>query len=740
MLATGVLFAGATSLALLPAQFSTASLVLIAALTLALATAASVVAALLIRAQAADRLERRIEDLEDLSWHLRDSEARYRDLLDSQANLICRRDAGDRLTFVNKAFCRSFGVTAEEVLGSTFAPAILAEDAGGADASAANRSVVKLVETTSGPRWYAIERNVVPGATLDSETGTSEIQLIGRDITEEREFQAALAEARDQAQAADRAKSRFLAAMSHEIRTPMNGIIGMSLLLSETKLNEEQATYNGAIEQSARTLMQLIDEILDFSKIEAGKLVINEAPLGLHNCVQAAIELVAPAAHEKGLEFAWTIDPALPSVIIGDESRLRQILLNLLSNAVKFTDRGGVLLTVSKDGGAGAPRLVISVKDTGIGLAPESISALFAEFAQADGPLAQRRGGTGLGLAISQRLARAMDGSIAVESRPDRGANFTLSLPLRAAPAAEGLPILSRPDIRGTVLLAFDRLIERRALSTSLRSVGLRGLEADDLASNREIDLAAAAGRPVEIVIADADGDIAEAAKLLATARSRAGTNSVHGIILIDAVAKPALHEYRAAGFETYLMRPVRPVSLMTRLEVLSSQHKSALTREADKTDPQPARPAGTSTGYRALLAEDNAINALLARKMLENAGCHVVHVADGEQAVSALSRCLSGQDPAFDIVLMDVHMPRMDGLAAVGTIRRIAEQNPGAPGRVPPLVALTANAFAEDRQRCIEAGFDDYLAKPFHKQEIIELLERWCRTPDRHRARTSAA
>ena len=428
-----------------------------------------------------DRLERGLEFLKDIQWEVRENEARYRDLLDNQADLILRRDAQGCLTFVNQAFCRVFGVDRNSVLGRPFAPRVLDGDnatplaPGGA---LRQQRYAQEIETARGPRWFEWEEHAVQG----HEPAACEVQCLGRDITERRSSEADLKEARKQAEAANRAKSRFLAAMSHEIRTPMNGILGMTSLLGDTELTPEQRTYAHAIQRSARTLLSLIDEILDFSKIEADKLQLNSVPLAIDECVQGLVELLAPKAYEKGIEIAWAVDPSLPRQLMGDEVRVRQIVTNLVGNAIKFTDSGGVLVTVARTrianraAGKGDIDIAISVEDTGIGIAPESLPALFSEFEQADAAVQRRQGGTGLGLAISRRLARAMGGDVLVSSTPGRGSIFTATMRLkRVAESAEPLaaPAEAPPMLPQHVLLALDEGIERRALRLALEGADI---------------------------------------------------------------------------------------------------------------------------------------------------------------------------------------------------------------------------------------------------------------------------
>ena len=670
-----------------------------------------------------DRFERGIESLRDMQWELRENEARYRDLLDSQQDVILRRDASGRLNFVNRAFCKVFGVEANDVLGGQFHLQRLAGDAP-SDAwlsqGSGRRRSVQQIETASGPRWFAWEDYFV-------EAG-KELQSVGRDVTEQHTAEMALQEARDQSEAANRAKSRFLAVMSHEIRTPMNGIMGMTSLLIDTELNAEQATYARAIDQSAKTLLSLIDEILDFSKIEAGRLELTGAPFSVDELVQGVVELLAPRAHDKGLEIGWFIEPQLPRRLVGDETRLRQILLNLVGNAVKFTESGGVSVEVSAelppDAGGLSPEhpltLRIDVRDTGIGLTETDRHRIFGEFVQADSTLARRFGGTGLGLAISKRLARAMGGDITVESVPGNGATFTVTVALTTA--SDNLRFLDQWPGRGArqrVLVVTGKRIEGRLLQRSLEAGG----HVVDLWEGTSDAVAAlSCGDSLgnyDSVLVDAAVGAAGAARVLKSVGER---SRARGMVLIEVSERGLLKDFRRAGFEAYLIRPVRPSSLLVQLGARRGESGMAA---------QPGRPphgeyvSMPAKSRRVLLAEDNDINALLGTRMLERLGVTVSRVRNGAEAVAALA---PGQ-PVFDLVLMDVQMPEMDGMTATAQVRAAyAGQAAGTPfPACPPIVALTANAFAEDKRACLEAGMDDYLAKPFDRSDLASLLARWC-------------
>jgi signal transduction histidine kinase/CheY-like chemotaxis protein len=666
------------------------------------------------------------ERLVDIDWQIKETEARYRDLLDNQDDVILRLDAGGRVSYVNAAVCTTFDVVAEAILGEPFAPRILdgvrpaALQVSGA--LRRQRFVLEL-ETATGARWFDFEEHVV----ATSVTTDFEVQLVGRDVTEQRRQEGDLADARDQAEAANRAKSRFLAAMSHEIRTPMNGILGMGGLLGDTELSADQRTYVAAIDRSARTLLALIDEILDFSKIEAGKLTLDARTFNLEDCVQSVVELLALRAAEKGIELAWAVDPTLPDLVIGDEVRLRQIVTNLVGNAVKFTDVGGVLVTVAMDGSVadhdGALKLAISVADTGIGIAPGAFETLFSEFEQGDLSVQRQHGGTGLGLAISRRLARAMGGDIVATSVAGQGSRFTAVLELQQVRSAR--PIRAPHDgVRDVhVLLVGLRAQERAALRLTFEGAHLPAEAASLAEAPRVLAAAAAGGLAFSVVVVDGDAGVDAARVVLEAARVSAPAIGVRALATFAANQRVTYAEFKAVGFDGYLMRPVRPSTLLS--QVLGDARSRAVVASGERTVVVPLR--GSAARLRVLLAEDNEINALVARRMLEHSDCDVVHVTTGRDAVAAVLG-LNGADSArFDLVLMDMHMPVMDGLEATKAIRTAQAERLGA-GAVmaaPYIVALTANAFSEDRARCLAAGMDDYLAKPFERREFDELLER---------------
>lgn len=671
------------------------------------------------------RIDKRIEQLEDARWQLRDNNQRLRDLLDAQEDVIMRRDANGRLTFVNRAFCTRFGIKPEDVLGSDFSPAELTVAGkpvdGSTDADQSHRAdEAAYIETADGPRWYAWRQKQIPA----HDGMSNDTLMIGRDVTAQHRHEMELADARDAAEAASRAKSRFLAAMSHEIRTPMNGIMGMSGLLLESELTPNQHTYVSAVDQSARTLLALIDEILDFSRIEADRLVLNPVPFSIAECIQSVVELLAPRAHDKDLEIAWSLAPNVPGQLVGDEVRIRQILMNLVGNAIKFTDRGGVTVKLEAQAvEAHGCRLKLTITDTGIGIAPDAIVNIFGEFERADADHRRSETGTGLGLAIALRLARAMGGDIKVSSAPGRGATFAVELDLPTLSEDAAPWIEPSSDIAGmTVVLAFDNLVERRLMAAMLRDYGVTVIEADDPDTAADAEQLASSEMTVDLFMVSADEDPVYAGRALDRIRRQTNSPTTKGIILAGSSDRSGWAKFRACGFDHHLVSPVRPRSLFAQL---TKQPKSIVAcRQADEVTGLGDCECCATQGARALrvlLAEDNDINALLAQTMLAKSGCNTTRARDGRAAVDNVLEAIEEGQP-FDLVLMDLHMPEIDGIAATQEIRR-ACANQGIQG--PAIVAVTANAFPEDRDRCLAAGMDDYLAKPFDRAELDEMVAR---------------
>ena len=662
-------------------------------------------------------LEEKIEQLEDLRWQARDNADHLQALLDGQSDIIIKRDTAGRVVFANRTFCNKFAVQLEDVLKRPFHPEIVARspDAASTDARTADmpnwaQPSIEKIETVDGARWIEWSHRWLD----DTQAGEAAVQSVGRDITEQRLHEKALATARDEARAADRAKSRFLASMSHEIRTPMNGILGMSGLLNETALSPEQRTYTQAVRKSAVTLLELIDEILDFSKIEAGHVDLASDPVDIIDCVQSAVELLAPRAYQKHLQLAWSMAPDMPRHVTGDETRLRQILLNLLGNAVKFTEEGGVSVWVGAErADNGCHHIQIVIRDTGPGLSDEARARIFMEFERAVPNGALHESGTGLGLAIAQRLAQSMGGGISVASRLGAGATFTLSIRLPGADT----PASQAPDNRSMlqrrhVMIISPRQIERRTIANFLRSHDVAVCEFSNLSELADWIVPEAGPRPDTILLdLQIDPDVA----LRSLEQVDMGPD-LDTVVIGAAGDRAAFERFNAAGIEKFLVRPIRPTTL---LALLTGQVERSTERQSPTTDAD--APAQVAVARRILVAEDNEINALLARTVLTRLGCEPLVVPNGREAIDAVARVLDGKSPPLDAILMDLHMPIINGLDATAEIRQLCE-TAGQP--CPAIIAVTANAFQEDRDRCLAAGMDDYLPKPFEPGDLRRVLE----------------
>src|SRR3954447_10796582 len=671
---------------------------------------------------AAEAFNNMANNIETLLASLGKSESKNKllaTIVEQSSEAIWTTDLAGFITSWNSGAAAMFGYAPSEAMGRALS----------VGQSTPEEEEARMKRLVAGEKFaYDARALTRSGTTIDIQVAVAPLlddtnQCIGsiavaRDVTQHKRSEEALRLAREAAEAANHAKSSFLARMSHEIRTPMNGVLGMAELLLETGLTSTQRKYAETVQRSGKNLLGLINDLLDFSKIEAGKLELENADMDLRRTIEDTVDLLAERAHVKGLELACSIPAELTTMVRGDSLRLGQVLTNLIGNAIKFTEHGSVVVRVaSLEETEKSVTMRFDVTDSGVGIKPEAQSRIFDEFMQADGSTTRKHGGSGLGLAISKQLVEMMGGSIHVESSPGEGSTFWFTSkfekqPSQAQHSARSVPIGLLTGVRA--LIVESSAVNSGILHSHMSNwemnirVAATPKQASDLLAE-----AAARGVPYDIALVDLAKPGLDALDFARGLRRRPELPSLRLVMLTRRHAD--VRGARDAGFAACLVKPVRQTVLYESL-VNAMAGRAQEPVEA----PPVSRPASTAPATvrgNILLVEDNLINQQVALGILQLQGYSVTVAANGKEALEALAL------GSFDLVLMDCHMPEMDGFECTAEIRK-REQSFG--GKAIPSVALTANATAQDREECLNAGMDDYLSKPFSMQTLQDMLDRW--------------
>ncbi len=664
------------------------------------------------------------EKLEEAEHALRESEKRYRDLVENSLGLICAHDLEGNLLMANPAAAHSLGYEPSDWTGKNLAEFLAPS------AKAFFTEYLKLIREKQIATGFMVlltktgEERIWQYHNIRQDDGVSEPYVLGhaQDITERKQLERDLIAAREAALNASQAKSAFLANMSHEIRTPMNGIIGMTGLLLKTNLTAEQRKMADTVEFSANALLTIINDILDFSKIESGKLILENVTFELRTIVEGVVELCAEQAQKQHIELASFVYNDVPERLRGDPLRLRQILTNLVSNAVKFTESGEVIVRVIKASDSNSHALLrFEVKDTGIGMSEEIQRNLFQAFSQADSSTTRKYGGTGLGLAISKQLVELMKGELKVESQLGKGSTFWFSVPFEVQTPGPVASVLKKSSIENLRLLIVDDNETNRAiLGHYIDSWRMRYSAAGNAKEALHLlRVAANSGDPFGLAILDMQMPEIDGVTLAQQIKADALTDSTQVILMSSLGGASDEMADQKSAIEAFLTKPVKQSELFDCLANLITGNLPALTKSSSVAAAD-STPLSTPTQQfndqvRILLAEDNRVNREVAILQLRSLGYNPDTATNGLEAIKALA------SSDYDIILMDCQMPEMDGYEATAEIRRREGQNKHS-----IIIALTANALQGDAEKCLAAGMDDYLSKPIQPEQLEATINKW--------------